>query len=393
MSQTPTEPYLAAAVQMQSGEDKRANLATATRLVEQAAAGGAQLVALPELFNCLGRYDVVAAEAEAIPGPTSDAMADLAARLHITLVAGSIAERDASGLIYNTSLLFDPDGRLLARYRKIHRFDVDLPGQVVVRESKWFAAGSDVAPVTTPLGTLGVAICYDLRFPELFRRLSSAGVQVIVLAVGVYAAHGPRSLGSVAARTRHRKSGLRDCAEPIRPAFAATHQLRAFGHRRSLGPSVGHRCRKRAKRSSPARSIWSNSRRFASNCRRLRIGATVRIALQARESERDYRFSSSVTLWKEFLTPERVPPSRKKFAENFFANFFPAKFAGSESALRRYLDRAVAISIRVRTLWSMRREKCNRQFRRSSGKKILCCKLLDKSATLGKMSQQLSVAA
>src|SRR5580704_3330052 len=104
-----TEPYLAAAVQMQSGEDKSANLATTVRLVEQAAAAGAQLVALPELFNCLGRYDVVAAEAEPVPGSTSDAMAELAARLHITLAAGSIAER-SSDAVYNTSLLFDPDG-------------------------------------------------------------------------------------------------------------------------------------------------------------------------------------------------------------------------------------------------------------------------------------------
>ncbi len=176
-----TEPYLAAAVQMQSGEDKRANVATAIRLVEQAAAVGAQLIALPELFNCLGRYETVAAQAETIPGPTSDAMSALAARLGITLLAGSIAERESAGAnaamesaVYNTSLLFDPEGRLLARYRKIHRFDVDLPGKVMVRESRWFAAGCDVATATTPLGTLGVAICYDLRFPELFRRLSSA---------------------------------------------------------------------------------------------------------------------------------------------------------------------------------------------------------------------------
>ncbi len=141
------EPYLAAAVQMQSGEDKAANLARATALVEQAAADGAQLVALPELFNCLGRFERVVAEAEPIPGPTSDALGELAARLRIVLSAGSIAERDAtSGRTFNTSLLFDPDGRMLARYRKLHRFDVDLPGQVTVRESDWFAAGRMSSP-------------------------------------------------------------------------------------------------------------------------------------------------------------------------------------------------------------------------------------------------------
>ena len=88
-----TAPYLAAAIQMESGADKRANLATATRLVEVAAAAGARLVALPELFNCLASYETVAAAAETVPGPTSDALTALAARLQVTLVAGSIAER------------------------------------------------------------------------------------------------------------------------------------------------------------------------------------------------------------------------------------------------------------------------------------------------------------
>jgi predicted amidohydrolase len=179
-------PYLAAAIQMESGADKRANLATANRLVEAAAAAGAQLVALPELFNCLGSYETVAAAAETIPGPTSDALAALAARVQVILVAGSIAERplpteNARGQIFNTSLTFDSDGRLLSRYRKVHRFDVDLPGAVSVQESRWFAAGENFAAIATPLGILGTAICYDLRFPELFRGMSSAGAEVLVL--------------------------------------------------------------------------------------------------------------------------------------------------------------------------------------------------------------------
>jgi len=178
----PFEPFLAAAVQMESGEDKAANLAAATRLIEQAAADGARLVALPELFNCFGRFETVVAQAEPIPGPTSDALGQIAARLHVVLSAGSIAERDeATGRTFNTSLLFDPQGRLLVRYRKIHRFDVELPGQVSVRESKWISAGENVAAAATSLGTVGVAICYDLRFPELFRRLASAGAEIIVI--------------------------------------------------------------------------------------------------------------------------------------------------------------------------------------------------------------------
>jgi len=241
-SQSPfsTASYLAAAVQMQSGEDKGANLATATRLVEQAAAAGAQLVALPELFNCLGRYETVAAQAETVPGPTSDAMAALAARLHITLLAGSIAERDAAvsnaspdAAVYNTSLLFDPDGRLLARYRKIHRFDVDLPGKVVARESQWFAAGRDVAPVATSLGTLGVAICYDLRFPELFRRLSAAAAQVIIVP-SAFTLYTGRDHWEVLLRAR----AIENQAFVIAPNQCGRHspQLTSYGHSAIVDP-------------------------------------------------------------------------------------------------------------------------------------------------------------
>jgi predicted amidohydrolase len=235
-----TEPYLAAAVQMQSGEDKGANLATAIRLVEQAAAAGAQLVALPELFNCLGRYETVAAQAEMIPGPTSDVMAALAARLHITLLAGSIAERDsavantaAESAVYNTSLLFDPEGRLLARYRKIHRFDVDLPGKVVVRESQWFAAGCNVAPTTTALGTLGIAICYDLRFPELFRRLSSAAAQVMIVP-SAFTQHTGRDHWEVLLRAR----AIENHAYVIAPNQCGRHspQLASYGHSSIIDP-------------------------------------------------------------------------------------------------------------------------------------------------------------
>jgi predicted amidohydrolase len=235
-----TEPYFAAAVQMHSGEDKGANLATATRLIEQAAAAGARLIALPELFNCLGRYEAVAAQAETIPGPTSDAVAALAARLRITLLAGSIAERDSAAsnaaptpAVYNTSLLFDPDGRLVARYRKIHRFDVDLPGKVVVRESQWFAAGCDVAPVTTALGTLGVAICYDLRFPELFRRLSSAAVQVMIVP-SAFTLHTGRDHWEVLLRAR----AIENQAYIIAPNQCGRHspQLTSYGHSSIIDP-------------------------------------------------------------------------------------------------------------------------------------------------------------
>lgn len=176
------DPYWAAAVQMTSGEDKERNLEAAERLIREAAERGARLVALPELFNCLGRKEQVVQAAEPVPGPTSRRMSDLARRLRITLLAGSICERaEARQKVFNTSLLFDDSGNLLARYRKIHLFDVDLPGRVSYQESNWMAPGRDVVAAETDHGRLGLSICYDLRFPELYRSLIHQGCRILMV--------------------------------------------------------------------------------------------------------------------------------------------------------------------------------------------------------------------
>ena len=179
---TTAEAYLAAAVQICSGESKQDNLAAATRQVEKAAQSGARLIALPELFNCLGRTEVMLHEAEEIPGPTSEAMSSLARRHGIILVAGSICERETgAGKVFNTCLLFDAAGELLVRYRKMHLFDIDLPGQVSYQESSWLSPGDEVVVATTELGRLGLSICYDLRFPELYRAHVEAGAEVVMV--------------------------------------------------------------------------------------------------------------------------------------------------------------------------------------------------------------------
>ena len=176
------DPYWAAAVQMTSGEDKDRNLEAAERLVREAAGRGARLVALPELFNCLGRKEQVVEAAEPIPGPTSRRMGDLARRLRITLAAGSICERvEGRDKVFNTGLLFDDSGTLLARYRKIHLFDVDLPGRVSYQESSWMAPGRDIVSADTDHGRLGLSICYDLRFPELYRQLVRQGCRILLV--------------------------------------------------------------------------------------------------------------------------------------------------------------------------------------------------------------------
>jgi len=173
--------FSASVVQLKAGADKGRNFEEVRRLVEQAAHAGARLVALPELFFWRGPQAEEPAHAEPIPGPTADLCAELAARHRVHLVAGSLLERARDGRCFNTSLLFTADGSLVARYRKIHLFDVEIAGQVSASESRTREAGNEPVCVETALGRIGLAICYDLRFPELFRRLADAGAEIIVM--------------------------------------------------------------------------------------------------------------------------------------------------------------------------------------------------------------------
>jgi deaminated glutathione amidase len=168
-----------AAVQLNSTADKARNLAAAERLVRAAAADGAELVALPEKWNLLAGGEELLAGAEALNGPSLTAARAWAAELGIHLLAGSISERGGEKAS-NTSVLIGPDGADLAVYRKIHMFDVDAGG-VSYRESAHERPGEEI--VSVPLGelTLGMSVCYDLRFPELFRVLALRGARLIAL--------------------------------------------------------------------------------------------------------------------------------------------------------------------------------------------------------------------
>ena len=172
---------IVAAVQMNSTGDKAGNLESACRLIEKAASRGAKLVAIPELFNALGAPELIVEQAEPPGGATSSRMSELAQKLGITLLAGSIAEREEDGSVYNSSLLFGPDGKLLSNYRKLHLFDIDLPGSVTFAESDFISPGKQIVVTDTEVGTLGQATCYDLRFPELFRELVDRGAKVIAI--------------------------------------------------------------------------------------------------------------------------------------------------------------------------------------------------------------------
>jgi predicted amidohydrolase len=168
-----------AAVQLNSNGDKARNLAAAEHLVRAAAADGAEIVALPEKWNLLASGEEMAAAAEALGGPSLTAARSWASDLGIHLLAGSIAERQ-EGKAFNTSVLIGPDGDDLAVYRKIHMFDVEAGG-VVYRESEHEQAGSEIVSAPVDGIELGLTVCYDLRFPELYRILAVRGARLIAV--------------------------------------------------------------------------------------------------------------------------------------------------------------------------------------------------------------------
>jgi predicted amidohydrolase len=171
-----------AAIQMNAGADKAANLETALALIDRAAAAGARLVALPEVWSYTGPPEANREIAEPIPGPLTDRLAERARRHGICLHAGSIHElRPDDPRVYNTTAVFGPDGDLLARYRKIHLYDVVLDGVATYEESATIAPGDELVTVDVDGVTVGLTICYDLRFPELFRILALRGAEVILL--------------------------------------------------------------------------------------------------------------------------------------------------------------------------------------------------------------------
>jgi predicted amidohydrolase len=171
-----------AAVQMNSRGDKAENIRTALELIGRAAAGGAQLVALPEIWTYLGDPVLNYDNAEPIPGPVFDLLADQARKHRIYLHGGSFHQREAGNpRVLNTAVVFNPDGDLVAQYSKIHMFDVVLDGVATYEESATVAPGNEIATFDIDGFRVGLAICYDLRFPELFRILALRGADLVVL--------------------------------------------------------------------------------------------------------------------------------------------------------------------------------------------------------------------
>lgn len=170
-----------AAIQMSSTPNKDENLSTAERLIRAASSSGADLVALPELWSCHGLESAYSENAEPIPGETTSFLGNLAGDLGLYLLGGSILETEPSSpKLHNTSTLFRPDGEMSAVYRKVHLFDVKAQDREYL-ESGTIEPGAEIVTAKAGTATLGLSVCYDVRFPELYRLLALRGAEVLMV--------------------------------------------------------------------------------------------------------------------------------------------------------------------------------------------------------------------
>ncbi|XP_063299480.1 omega-amidase NIT2 [Pelobates fuscus] len=168
-----------AVVQLFVTSDKSQNLKRASQLIKDAAQQGAHVVALPECFNSPYGTKYFAEYAETIPGQSTQMLSQVAKECGVYVVGGSIPEEDA-GKLYNTCAVFGPDGGLLAKHRKIHLFDIDVPGKIRFQESETLSCGDSFTVFETPYCKIGVGICYDMRFAELAQIYARKGCKLLL---------------------------------------------------------------------------------------------------------------------------------------------------------------------------------------------------------------------
>lgn len=176
--------------QMKGSIEKKRNLGRAESMIRESAKAGANVVALPEIFNCPYSNEYFREYAEDENGETVTLLKKLAKELSIYLIGGSIPEL-CNDKVYNTSFIMDKKGEIIGKHRKMHLFDIDVKGGISFKESNTLTAGKEMTVFDTEYGKMGVAICYDVRFPELFRKMTLAGAKLIVLPAAFNMTTGP----------------------------------------------------------------------------------------------------------------------------------------------------------------------------------------------------------
>ncbi|AFZ35065.1 Nitrilase/cyanide hydratase and apolipoprotein N-acyltransferase [Stanieria cyanosphaera PCC 7437] len=223
------KPYLAAAIQMTSKPDLEKNLIEAEELIELAVRKGAELVGLPENFAFLGQEADKLAQATVIAQRTEKFLKTMAQRFQITILGGGFpvpVVEDASKA-YNTALLVNPSGQEQVRYQKIHLFDVDVPDGNTYRESSTVMAGVNLPSIyhSEDLGNIGISICYDVRFPELYRHLSNKGADILFIPAAFTAFTG-KDHWQVLLQAR----AIENTCYVIAPAQTGNHYERRYTH-------------------------------------------------------------------------------------------------------------------------------------------------------------------
>ncbi len=179
-----------ALIQMKVSADKEENLKAAEDKIKMAAAAGAKIVALPEMFSCPYSNACFRDYAEGEDGETVKRLSAIARAQKIYLVGGTIPELDGDR-VYNTSFIFGKNGELIGKHRKVHLFDIDIEGGISFRESDTLTAGEEITVVETEFCKVGVAICYDVRFPEMMRIMALRGAKLIILPAAFNMTTGP----------------------------------------------------------------------------------------------------------------------------------------------------------------------------------------------------------
>ena len=224
-----------AAVQMTSGSDKEKNLNQAEKLITIARKKGAKFIALPEVFNFRGNLNEASKNAERIPGYSTKFISTLARKFKVWILIGSLMEKSVGvyrGKPFNTSILINPQGKIIAKYRKMHLFDIRLKGKEILESSRNQAGEK---PTITKIGNtkVGLSICYDLRFPELYRYYSSKDVEIICIPSSF-----TKLTGEVHWHTLVKARAIENLAYVIAPGQAGTGSagIKTFGHSLIIDP-------------------------------------------------------------------------------------------------------------------------------------------------------------
>ena len=218
--------------QMMVSLDKEENLLKAETMVREAAQHGAQVVALPEMFNCPYANQYFRSYGEDQSGQTFGRLSALAKELQIYLVGGSVPELEADK-VYNTCYAFDPSGQLIGKHRKVHLFDINVKGGISFKESDTLTPGDAITLVDTEFGKIGLAICYDVRFPEMFRTMALTGAKVVILPAAFNMTTGPAHW-DLTMRARALDNQLYFAA--VSPARDVSGVYQAYGHSCIVNP-------------------------------------------------------------------------------------------------------------------------------------------------------------